>query len=138
MHPQWLLKYKHELLKIIKEDKITEINCDFQSGSRKILRLMNRYYNIDDIVNTLLSFKKANKKLSIYSQFIIGFPSENDRDFKDTLKFIKRAKLDRFKFHLYSDREGTLASKMECKIPEKVMKKRLKIAKKIFDKEDKK
>lgn len=131
LHPRWLIKYKPELLKNIKTGKIKHILCPIQSGSPKILRLMNRYDNINEIEKTLFEFKNANPNLLISSHFIIGFPQETNKDFQATLKIIKKLKV--FPIFLpYSDWEKTLAYNLPNKVDVEIIKKRLARAEKLF------
>lgn len=127
LHPYWAIKYKSELLKEIKDGKIEHILIPFQSGSRRILELMNRYNDIEKIKTTIAEFKKVNHHLSISSHFIIGFPSETNDDFLATLNFIREVNIDQPFFFPYSDREGTIAYEMENKIDIKTIDQRMKL-----------
>ena len=68
------------------------IHLPVQSGSDKILDLMNRKHTIKEYLSTYDKFKKMNPKIEFSSDFIIGYPGENDQDFNETFELIKRIK----------------------------------------------
>ena len=89
------------------------VHLPVQSGSDKILRLMNRKHNIKDYLKIYQKLKKVNPAVKFSSDFIIGYPGENQRDFEDTLELIKKIKfLNSFSF-IFSPRPGTTASKLK-------------------------
>ena len=106
-----------------------------QSGSERILKLMNRYDNNREVLKTLSAFKAANSKLKLYSQVIIGFPSETEEDFMDTLRFIKDAKFDLVIPFEYYDSPHTLSSKMTQKVDTNIILDRMKRFGQMLDKE---
>lgn len=86
------------------------LHVPIQSGSRRILKLMNRPYTPKTITNTLFKFQKQVPTLKFGTDIIVGFPSETDADFQDTLnlcKLIGFAKIHSFRF---SPRPGTPAA----------------------------
>jgi len=68
------------------------IHLPVQSGSNKILKLMNRKHTIEEYLNIYEKLKKINPNIEFSSDFIIGYPGENDQDFKDTLELVKKIK----------------------------------------------
>lgn len=135
LHPRWMIDYKDELLKIIQQGKITLMLCAIQSGSSRILRLMNRYSNCKDIEDTLFKFKKANPGLLLYTNIIIGFPSETDEDFFSTIDLVRRVKFDRVWLFSYYDNGQTISSSLDSQLSTVTIRKRVKIAKKVLSKE---
>ena len=135
LSPKWAIKYKACLLKGIKEGKIVSIICPIQSGSNRILNLMNRYGNSENIAATLLEYKKASSNLKLETHIIVGFPSETDDDFYNTLNLIRKVKFNYVLLHRYCDREETIASTLNDKIDEETVKERFKLATKILGKE---
>ena len=102
------------------------IHLPIQSGSNKILRLMNRKHKVEDYISTYEKLKKINSKIEFSSDFIIGYPGENDDDFNETLNLVKSLKfLNSYSF-IFSPRPGTTASSYN-QIDEKITKNRLKI-----------
>jgi MiaB/RimO family radical SAM methylthiotransferase len=130
LHPKWVVKYKKEMLGILLSSKIKKFECPIQSGSDRILKLMNRYPPpVLEIKKLLKEIKNKNPKIKIRTNIIVGFPSETKRDFQETLNFIKEiefSELCLFKLLLVP---GTLAEKMEPKVSEKEKEKRLRIIK---------
>lgn len=110
-----------ELLEIMtKNNKIcNHLHIPLQSGSEKILNAMNRKYNPQKYVDTVLKAKKIITDLTVGSDVIVGFPSESSDDFALTINTIKEAGTDFLHVFPYSDRQGTIASVMAGKISEK-------------------
>ena len=73
-----------------KRGKIIRIGVPLQSGSNRILKLMNRFHDKEKITEALLRLKKAFPKLSLHTHIIVGFPTETEEDFKKTLGFVSR------------------------------------------------
>jgi tRNA A37 methylthiotransferase MiaB len=129
------IKHAPILINYLRNGKINRITCGIQSGSARILRLMNRYHNIEEIERVLVAFKKANPSLLMFSAFIIGFPSETAEDFIATIDLIKRIRPDFVNLHAYSNMEGAVAHKINDKVELKTILKRLKTAVHILGKE---
>tara|TARA_B100001540_G_C15784835_1_gene632749 strand:+ start:250 stop:1599 length:1350 start_codon:yes stop_codon:yes gene_type:complete len=88
------------------------IHLPIQSGSNKILKLMNRKHNVEDYIDTYEKLIKNNPLIKISSDFIIGYPGEEKSDFEDTLNLVKKIKfINSFSF-IFSPRPGTIASKL--------------------------
>ena len=90
-----------------------------QSGSDRILKLMNRKYTIThyfDIIKTARSFVPD---ISITSDIIVGFPGESEEDFMETYNTVKEIKFDDLFVFKYSSRSGTAASKLKDDVPVK-------------------
>ncbi len=107
------------------------IHLPIQSGSDKILKLMNRKHKVEDYVLTYEKLKKINSKIELSSDFIIGYPGETDKDFEDTLNLVKKLKFINSYSFIYSPRPGTTASGYE-QIDEKITKERLKALQEIL------
>ena len=100
------------------------VHLPIQSGSDRILELMNRKHTVDDYIQVYEKLKKINREIEFSSDFIIGYPGETQKDFEDTLNLIKKIKfINSFSF-IFSPRPGTRASKLEM-IDKKIAKKRL-------------
>ncbi len=89
------------------------IHLPVQSGSNKILKLMNRKHNIKDYLEIYKKLKKINSEIKFSSDFIIGYPGEDEDDFKKTLNLIKELKFINSYSFIFSPRPGTVASKLE-------------------------
>ena len=108
------------------------VHLPIQSGSNKILELMNRKHTVDDYLKVYEKIKKINKKIQFSSDFIIGYPGETRKDFEDTFNLLKKIKfINSFSF-IFSPRPGTKASKLKM-IDKSIAKERLiLIQKKLF------
>ena len=102
------------------------VHLPIQSGSNKILKLMNRKHRVEDYILVYEKIKKINPNIEFSSDFIIGYPGENDDDFKDTFELIKKIKFINSYSFIFSPRPGTKAANLKM-IDEKVAKERLKI-----------
>tara|TARA_B100001250_G_scaffold379738_1_gene370654 strand:+ start:8068 stop:9399 length:1332 start_codon:yes stop_codon:yes gene_type:complete len=109
------------------------VHLPIQSGSDRILKLMNRKHNVDDYLKIYNKLKKINKEIQFSSDFIIGYPGETEKDFNETLKLLEKIKfINSFSF-IFSPRPGTKAAGLEA-ISQKVTKERLIIIqKKLFN-----
>ena len=86
------------------------VHLPVQSGSDKVLELMNRKHTIKTYLEIFDKFKKINPKIKFSSDFIIAYPGETDIDFNETLKLIDNVKfINSFSF-IFSPRPGTAAS----------------------------
>ncbi len=100
------------------------VHLPIQSGSNKMLKLMNRKHTVDDYLKVYERLKKINAEIEFSSDFIVGYPGETQKDFEDTFDLIKKIKfINSFSF-IYSPRPGTKASKLEM-IEKNISKERL-------------
>ena len=102
------------------------LHLPVQSGSNKILKLMNRKHDIKLYYSIIEKLKKINPNIGFSSDFIIGYPGEDDEDFKKTLDLVKKIEFINSYSFIFSARPGTPAAKLQ-KIDSKVTKNRLKI-----------
>ena len=107
------------------------IHLPIQSGSNKILNLMNRKHKVEDYIYVYERLKKINNKIEFSSDFIVGYPGETEKDFEETLKLVKNLKfLNSYSF-IFSPRPGTTASNYD-QIDQKILKERLKVLQEIL------
>ena len=118
--------FTNDLIEIHGENKklMPLIHLPVQSGSNKILRLMNRKHTIEEYLDLIGKLKKVNPSLKFSSDFIIGYPGETENDFKQTLKLLKEVEFINSYSFIFSPRPGTPAAKMK-KVDEDVSKERL-------------
>lgn len=109
------------------------VHLPVQSGSDKVLKLMNRKHSISDYIKTYEKLKKLNSKIEFSSDFIIAYPGEEEKDFNETFELIKNIKfINSFSF-IFSPRPGTAASNLKL-IDKGISKERLeKIQKQLFE-----
>lgn len=119
-----------EVIETVKNSKkICEcFHIPMQSGNDRILKEMNRRYNVEQYRNIVDKIRKNIKNVTITSDFIAGFPSETEEEFNDTLKIIDELELDYSNTAAYSPRPFTKAGKMVNQfIDEEEKRKRLQI-----------
>ena len=109
------------------------VHLPVQSGSDKVLKLMNRKHLISDYIKTYERLKKINSKIEFSSDFIIAYPGEGEKDFSETFELIKNIKfINSFSF-IFSPRPGTAASNLKL-INKEISKERLeKVQKQLFE-----
>ena len=91
-----------------------------QSGSDRILSLMNRHYDRAKYLDILDYMRERIPDIAVTSDIIVGFPSEGEADFEDTMEMLRRARFDMIYSFIYSPRKGTPAAAMTEQIPRAV------------------
>ena len=114
------------------------VHLPVQSGSNKILKLMNRKHTIEEYLDICKKLKKIIPNVEFSSDFIIGYPEENDDDFKNTMELIEKIKFINSYSFIFSPRPGTVAADRDL-VDEKKSKERLAIIqKRLFEHQIKK
>lgn len=126
INPSWVVDNTDFFIEQVKRSNIVFVCVPVQSGSNRILKLMNRNYQIEDVKKSLVAIKDNCPDLSIASHFMVGFPSETDSDFQDTVDFVKKIKFDSAAVFRFGARPRTPASVMPNQISEEVKLERLK------------
>ena len=112
---------------IAEEEKIVKhLHLPIQSGSDRILKLMNRKYTRDAYLEKIEKLKSLVPDISLTSDIIVGFPGETEEDFEDTLDIMKKVRYDMVFSFIYSPRTGTPAAKMDGQIPREISAERMK------------
>ncbi len=100
------------------------VHLPIQSGSNKILKLMNRKHTVEQYIEIFEKLKKINPKIEFSSDFIISYPGETNDDFKDTVNLVRKIKfINSFSF-IFSPRPGTKAANLK-QIDKEIAKERL-------------
>ena len=108
------------------------VHLPIQSGSNKVLKLMNRKHTVEEYINIYEKLMKINPEIKFSSDFIISYPGEEDRDFEQTINLIKKIKfINSFSF-IFSPRPGTKAGEMNSIDKDLSKLKLLKIQKLLF------
>lgn len=111
---------------IASEEKILkDIHLPAQSGNNRILQLMNRRYTREKYLDIIHKIRQKIPQARITSDFIVGFPTETDEEFEDTMSLVREVKFNSIFAFMYSPREGTVASKMEGQVPQEIKQKRV-------------
>ena len=101
------------------------IHLPIQSGSSKILKLMNRKYDFEYYKNIINDIRNNIENIAITTDAMVGFPGETEEDFTNTLDAFKEIEFDEAYTFIYSDRENAVASLLPDQIPLQIKKERL-------------
>ena len=109
-----------------KHDKICNLlHLPVQAGSDRILALMNRRYTREKYLGEIRMLRELIPNCAVTTDLIVGFPTETEEDFLQTLSLVKEADFSSAFTFVYSPRTGTKAAQMEGRIPEEVSKDRI-------------
>ena len=96
------------------------IHLPFQSGSDRILKLMNRHYTVSQYLERVETIRRVLPDAALTTDVICGFPGETEADFEGTLEVVRQSRFDMIFTFLYSPRPGTRAAEMEDQVPHEV------------------
>jgi tRNA-2-methylthio-N6-dimethylallyladenosine synthase len=117
------------------EEKLCEhIHLPVQSGSNRLLDLMNRGYSVEDYLKKIDRLRQVCPTISITSDIIVGFPGETENDYQETIDMMEKIRFDSTFSFKYSERKGTAAEKLGGKIDEREKQRRLKFLQDLQDK----
>lgn len=100
------------------------IHLPLQSGSTKMLKLMNRKYTKEQYLELVDKMKKQIPGVVFTTDIIVGFAGETEEDFEDTLDVVEKVKFEQVFMFIYSIRQGTPGAKMENQVPDEIKHKR--------------
>jgi tRNA-2-methylthio-N6-dimethylallyladenosine synthase len=124
-----------DLIEVYKYSKklMPLVHLPVQSGSNKVLDLMNRKHTISEYYKIYDQLKKINSNIQFSSDFIIGYPGEDEEDFNDTFELIQKIKFINSYSFIFSPRPGTVAADLKL-IDKKISMERLeKIQSQLYD-----
>ncbi len=101
------------------------IHLPFQSGSDKILKAMHRGYTKESYLKKIDHLKEVCPSIGLTADVIVGFPGEEEEDFRQTLDLMERVQFDDLYSFKYSPRKGTRAAQFQDRVEEKVKQERL-------------
>jgi MiaB/RimO family radical SAM methylthiotransferase len=128
LNARWFVEYYDELLAVIMKNssKISNIIIPIQSGSDRILKLMNRRYEISEVKKCLLDLKKKVPNLQVETHIMVGFPGETEEDFQRSLDLVREIPFLRIETYPFEERPNTAAFDMAGKVSQEIIKKRVK------------
>jgi tRNA A37 methylthiotransferase MiaB len=110
LNPQWIEKQSNEYITLFQKVPIDLVKIPIQSGSNKIIKKMNRHYEINTVLRTIDNIKNSAPNIFIYTQCIVGYPGENTIDFLKTL--IAARHFDYAIPFRYSKNKGTVSASL--------------------------
>jgi len=122
-HPKDL---SDELVEVMRNSKkiCNHLHLPVQSGSSRLLKIMNRHYTKEQYLALVDKIKEAVPNISLTTDIIVGFPGETEEDFEETLDVVRKVRYESAYTFIYSKRTGTPAANMENQVPEEVIKTR--------------
>lgn len=124
------------LLPFLQNERVcSHFHLSIQSGSDKILKLMNRTYLQKDVINAVKNLRLQKPDCFIACDIIVGFPGETDQDFAESVQLAKTCKFSWIHVFPFSARPGTQAFSMKNKVPESVAKERAKLLTDVAEKQ---
>lgn len=114
MNPMYMPRIRDNLLKAFENDKVLKfLHIPVQSGSNTVLKEMKRGHTADVFKTTSEKFRKKFENFTISTDIIVGFPSESEDGFQQTVRLIEETKPDIINLSRYSARPGTKAAEMK-------------------------
>ncbi len=113
-NPEHTRRYVDELIEVYKNPKIIKFaHFPVQSGSNKVLNDMKRKYTVEEFESIINKFRKEIPEIDISTDIIVGYPTETEEDFYETIELVKRLKFEVINISRFASRPGTLASKLK-------------------------
>ena len=131
MHPKNILNDVDEIIEAMKHPKVYDfIHLPVQSGSDKVLSEMRRGHNISQYKEIVSKFKNEIPGIALAVDIIVGYPTETDEDFNETVKLLNEIKPSLIHLSKYQHRIGAISSSLD-EIPREIMKERSKFLSQI-------
>ncbi len=131
-NPDHLPKIGDRLIQLYKNPKIFKfLHLPLQAGSNAILKQMRRRYTINEFNDALNKFKTEIPRINIMTDIIVGYPTETDDDFWQTLECVRKNSFDSINISRFWPRPGTTAAELE-ELPGELVKKRSRVLTDIF------
>ena len=113
LNPMFMPRIKNNLLKSFENDKVFRfLHVPVQSGSNSVLNNMKRGHTVETFKNVVKEFRTKFGPFTISTDIIVGYPTETEEDFQETVKLLKETRPDIINLSRYSQRPGTVASEM--------------------------
>ncbi len=125
IHPKKLIEHYEPIHKLVKSGRIVSIECPTEHLSPKVLKRMNRNYDIITVIKLVNELKMTNNKIFLSSHHIVGFPGEDDLDQENAINILNMAKLDFVDLVAYYENDSCPAKKMFPKVDEETVRQRL-------------
>jgi len=128
-------EFDEDLFVYLKSSKhiCLHFHVPLQSGSNRILKLMNRHYTREEYIEKLEQLKELFPYATFGTDVIVGFPTETEEDFAQTFEVVEKSPLNWLHVFPYSPRPGTPAEKIEERVPETVVKHRSNMLRRLIE-----
>jgi tRNA-2-methylthio-N6-dimethylallyladenosine synthase len=125
---------RREIVELVRESTLfcPYFHLPLQAGSDRILALMNRGYTKSQYLEMALFIRERIPEAAIGTDVIVGFPTESDRDFEDTLEVVQRVEFEIAYTYTYSPRPRTKAAELKDDVPQEVKRERLEVLSKVL------
>lgn len=118
LNPRYLIEYFPILTGIFKLGKISMVQVPVQSGSNRVLELMNRHYDVQLFRDCISKINSDFPKVRLDTHFIVGHPGERDEDFQQSLDLIRDLTFHKITAFAYEPKDNTLSATMPDQVPE--------------------
>lgn len=113
-NPRHILGYKDALLECFQDERLYQfLHVPVQSGSERVLQLMNRKHSVEDFRSFALELQEKFPLFTLSTDLIVGFPGETDADFQETLDLLKKTRPTVCNITRFVARKGTVAARIE-------------------------
>ncbi len=124
-NPRHMMQYSEALMECFQDNRVYKfIHLPVQSGSERVLQLMNRKHTAQDYIDLANEFNKRFPLFTLSTDLIVGFPGETDQDFADTLRVLRETRPTVCNITRFVSRPNTPASRMDAVVPDEIKHKR--------------
>ncbi len=124
-NPRHIPKYLNELVEIMKHPKIFKfLHIPVQAGNNEVLKAMKRGHTVETFADIITAVRKEVPEMTISTDIIVGYPTETEKQFEDTLKLVEKVKPDVINIARFAPRPGTTAATMQGQVHGNIKKER--------------
>ncbi len=124
VNPYHLNEMYDNLLEVFNSGRVALLGSSVQSGSNRLLKLMGRRYTVEEFKKCIKGIKHFSPRTLFWTQIMVGFPSETEEDFKQTLELLDEVKFDFIQVFKFSTRPTIPAARFSGQVPQEVVEKR--------------
>ena len=133
INPRHVMVMIDELIKIYQDDRMFKfLHIPVEAGNNEVLGKMKRKYTVHDFKDMVERFRRYVKDMTIASDIIVGFPTETELQFQDSLHLVQEVKPDVLNIARFSPRPNTVAARMEGQVSSNIKKERSKALTELF------
>ena len=122
--PNALIDIYPDLDSSILSNKVFELGSHIQSGSDRILKLMGKRFKIYDWIRVIKSISRDHPQIRLTTSMMVGFPSESEQDFRESLNLVNTVLFDKIYVYSYNERPGLPSLRIKGSVPENTKRKR--------------